>query len=41
MKKKKVFLPLQSILGIKYTLLLSGVTIANASFVLAAGALYK
>ncbi|GAA5811563.1 hypothetical protein MFLAVUS_005002 [Mucor flavus] len=36
-----VFLPLQSILGIKYTLLLSGVTIANVSFVLAAGALYK
>ncbi|KAI9339859.1 GPI mannosyltransferase 2 [Pilaira anomala] len=36
-----VFLPLQQIVGIKYTLLISGVTIANVSFVLAAGALYK
>ncbi|KAG2202461.1 hypothetical protein INT47_013077 [Mucor saturninus] len=36
-----VFLPLRQILGTKYTLLLSGVTIANVSFVLAAGALYK
>ncbi|KAL9550245.1 hypothetical protein MBANPS3_004811 [Mucor bainieri] len=36
-----VFLPLQSLLGNRYTLLLSGVTVANVSFVLAAGALYK
>lgn len=35
------FLPLQQILGERYTLLLAGVTIANVSFVLAAGALYK
>ncbi|KAI8642024.1 GPI mannosyltransferase 2 [Parasitella parasitica] len=36
-----VFLPLQSLLGNRYTLLLSGIMIANVSFVLAAGALYK
>ncbi|OAD02773.1 glycosyltransferase family 76 protein, partial [Mucor lusitanicus CBS 277.49] len=36
-----VFLPLQSLLGNRYTLLLSGVTVANVSFVLAVGALYK
>lgn len=36
-----VFLPLQNILGNRYTLLLSGVTVANVSFILAAGALYK
>lgn len=36
-----VFLPLQGLLGNRYTLLLSGVTVANVSFVLAAGALYR
>ncbi|CAO3628517.1 unnamed protein product [Mucor fragilis] len=36
-----VFLPLQGLLGNRYTLLLSGVTVANVSFVLAAGALYS
>ncbi|GAN01003.1 dolichol-p-mannose mannosyltransferase [Mucor ambiguus] len=36
-----VFLPLQGLLGNRYTLLLSGVTVANVSFVLAAGAFYK
>ncbi|KAL7319842.1 ER membrane glycoprotein subunit of the GPI transamidase complex-like protein [Mucor circinelloides] len=36
-----VFLPLQRLLGNRYTLLLAGVAVANVSFVLAAGALYK
>ncbi|CEP18496.1 hypothetical protein [Parasitella parasitica] len=36
-----VLLPLQSLLAYRYTLLLSGVIVANVSFVLAAGALYK
>ncbi|OBZ89106.1 GPI mannosyltransferase 2 [Choanephora cucurbitarum] len=36
-----VFFPLQSVFGKRYTLLLSGVVFANASFILAAGTLYR
>ncbi|KAI9483526.1 MAG: GPI mannosyltransferase 2 [Benjaminiella poitrasii] len=38
---KTVFYPLQSIIGKKYTLLLSGITISNIAFILAACSLYK
>jgi hypothetical protein len=36
-----VLLPLQQVLGERFALLLAGVIIANVSFVLAAGVLYK
>ncbi|KAI8972719.1 GPI mannosyltransferase 2 [Pilobolus umbonatus] len=36
-----VYLPLQTYIGLRHTLLLSGITLSNVSFVLAAGALYK